>query len=139
MADFTRELCEAIYETSARLKKCIESKGSDDLNSIAIKLETLAEAALIDGGIPLNVCDMINNAQQLVKKEICHSHTECERYQAPVNHEGLRGRPKFIISYEQLAFFQGLFLALEIMRNIYGSHRFLTDCIFYLFSRQQLY
>jgi len=110
MANSDRDnLLETLLNINQRLQG---NSGSNNTDSVALRLEAVVEAALLNGNISLEVCDLINQARQLLQKEFETCDNACEpasSYQAPVAREvGHTGRPKFIISEQQLLFFKGV-------------------------------
>ena len=78
---------------------------ADDSGQISLRLESLSEAALLNGDISLEVIDLMNQARQQLNSSVSPGYSS---YTAPVLREGRRGRPKFQISEEQLLFFKGI-------------------------------
>jgi hypothetical protein len=104
------QLLEALDNIQRRLE---ESPNGESICYVALRLEVIAEAALLNGNIPVQVCDLINHARQLLQKEANEPKMpeSSSGYEAPIgSEEGRRGRPKLFISYEQMLFFKGLLL-----------------------------
>ena len=77
----------------------------DDAGQISLRLESLSEAALLNGDISLEVIDLMNQARQRLNSSVSPGYSS---YRVPVFREGRRGRPKFQISEDQLLFFKGI-------------------------------
>ena len=99
--DFRRELANSLNEIIGGLE------GADQRTAI-LRLEVLYETALIDGDVPLDAIDLIDQARkQLVANQ--NFQQPFHGYQAPLlTGDGRRGRPKFSISEEQILFFRGI-------------------------------
>ncbi|XP_068692194.1 uncharacterized protein [Montipora foliosa] len=99
-----QQLLTALHQIIADL----ETVGGDtipDMGLVGLKLETLGEAALLNGDNCLVAIDLINQARQLCVSSGAYS--SYRSYEAPVlRQEGRRGRPKFDITEEQLLFFR---------------------------------
>ena len=103
-----QQLLTALHQIIADL----ETVGDDtipDMGLVGLKLETLGEAALLNGDISLLAIDLINQARQSCISSGAYS--SYRSYEAPVlRQEGRRGRPKFDIKEEQLLFFKGMLI-----------------------------
>ena len=118
-----QELLTALNQIIVDLET-VDDGAIPDADLLGLRLETLSEAALLNGDIPLEVIDLMNQARQLCNN--IDSSSSYRSYEAPVIREGgRRGRPKFDINEEQLRFFKGI--------SIYDSIfiiRVLADSIF---------
>lgn len=83
-----------------------QSSNSEEHELCATRLEILSENALLHSGISLEIVDFLNHASCLLKKKT-NLEREFESYEAPLQRQGGRGRPRFLISEEQLLFFKG--------------------------------
>ena len=103
-----QQLLTALHQIIADL----ETVGGDtipDMGLVGLKLETLGDAALLNGDISLLEIDLINQARQLFISSGANS--SYRFYEAPVLRlESRRGRPKFDITEEQLLFFRGMLI-----------------------------
>ena len=101
-------LLETLNNIIQRLEECRCNEG-DSYESVALRLEVVVESALLDETIPLDVCDLINQARQVLQKnQISCDQQSTSSFEAPVLREdGRRGRPRFSISEEQLLYFKG--------------------------------
>ena len=70
------------------------------------RLEVMAESVLSHESISLDIVDMLNEVINILKKQ-AGLEGDFHSYEAPVRRKETRGRPKFIISEEQLLFFKG--------------------------------
>lgn len=70
------------------------------------RLKVLAESALTHESIPLDLVDLLHQAINILKKKVGLS-DDFHSYAAPVESQRRQGRPKFVISEEQLLFFRG--------------------------------
>ena len=70
------------------------------------RLEVMAVCALSHESISLDIVDMLNEVINILKKQ-AGLEGDFHSYEAPVRRNETRGRPKFIISEEQLLFFKG--------------------------------
>ena len=105
--DQRRELANAIRQIIERLSDA-GTAGVDNnytMQTLALRLEVLAETSLINADIPLEVIDLLNSARTLIQVN-GSSTSEFISYEAPRIRNGERGRPKFIITEEQLVFFK---------------------------------
>ena len=92
----------ALNEVIADLEASDDSRVAD-AGSMSLRLETLGETALLNGDIPMEVIDLLNQARQKLN-EITEP-SPYSSYTAPVLP---RGRPKFDITEDQLRFFKGI-------------------------------
>ena len=99
--DFRREL-------SNSLNEIVNGLEGSDKQTVILRLEVLYETALINGDVPLDAIDLIDQARkQLIANQ--NFQQPFHSYQAPLlTGDGRRGRPKFSISEEQLLFFRGI-------------------------------
>ena len=96
----------SLNETVLELEGIAGDAGKAD--QISLRLESLSEAALLNGDISLEVIDLMNQARQRLSNS--SASPSYSSYTAPVyGEEGRRGRPRFHISEEQLLFFKGIF------------------------------
>ena len=103
MESFKTEPVNAIEDVISMLT---DTPGRDSRELCAMRLEILAENALVHQDIPLEAVDMINKAIHTLKETFERIH---EPYQASLDQTTRRsiGRPKYSISEEQLTFFRG--------------------------------
>lgn len=97
-----QELLTALNQVIADLET-VDDGAIPEAGLLGLRLETLSEAALLNGDIPLEVIDLMNQARQLCNN--IDSSSSFRSYEAPVLRGGQRGRPKFDINEEQLRFF----------------------------------
>ena len=103
-----QQLLTALHQIIADLETVVDDTISD-MGLVGLKLETLGEAALLNGDISLLGIDLINQARRLCIGSGAYS--SYRSYEAPVlRQEGRRGRPKFDITEEQLLFFRGMLI-----------------------------
>ena len=102
--DFRQQLLVGMNELVKDLEDCERHGRVSD--TTGVRLEVLCEAALVNGDIPLEAIDLMNEARRHLNETSRH---QCFRgYETPVvNVGGRRGRPKFSISEELLQFFRG--------------------------------
>ena len=103
MDEYRSELRAALEDLIVLLQES-SSGGNHDL--CCVKLEILAENALLVESIPLEIVDVLNQAIATFKNKN-DAEREFASYEAPAEMQGGRGRPKFAISEEQLLFFRG--------------------------------
>ena len=100
MEEYLTQLRDALEEVASVLQ---ESSNAEDLDLCAVRLETYAENALLQNNISLQIVDILNKAANILKNKV-----DAERrfppYEAPVEQRGTRGRPKFVITEQQLTF-----------------------------------
>ena len=102
MESFRTELVNAIEDVISMLT---DTPSRDSRELCAMRLEILAENALVHQDIPLEAVDMINKAIHTLKETFERIH---EPYQASLDQTTRSiGRPKYSISEEQLTFFRG--------------------------------
>ena len=107
--DQCRELSYAINKILVELSD-VQSVNEENLHIFqtnALRLEVLAKVSLATVDIPLEVVDLLNYARARIKKACNFSSSELKSYEAPLIRNGERGRPKLVISEEQLMFFKG--------------------------------
>ena len=96
--DFRQHLSDSLNEIIEYIQEGGNRGG--DLENTVLRLEVLYEAALVNGDIPLDAVDLINQART--------QQQPFRGYEAPaVSEAGRRGRPKFAISEKQLLLFRG--------------------------------
>lgn len=120
-----QELLTALNQVIADLET-VDDGAIPEAGLLGLRLETLSEAALLNGDIPLEVIDLMNQARQLCNN--IDSSSSFRSYEAPVLREGgQRGRPKFDINEEQLRFFKGISIynSIFIIRVAHGIFFFL--------------
>nr|XP_058969483.1 uncharacterized protein LOC131795899 [Pocillopora verrucosa]XP_058969484.1 uncharacterized protein LOC131795899 [Pocillopora verrucosa] len=102
--DFRQHLSDSLNEITEYIQEGGNRGG--DLENTVLRLEVLYEAALINGDIPLDAVDLINQARTHLNVNL-HQQEPFRGYEAPaVSEAGRRGRPKFAISEKQLLFFR---------------------------------
>jgi hypothetical protein len=109
--DHQSELSDAIKQIIASLSviQTGAEENSYTLQMCALRLEVLAEASLATIDVPLEVADLLNSARAHIK--VCDSsRSGFIPYEAPLASNRERGRPKFVISEEQLMFFIGMYI-----------------------------
>jgi hypothetical protein len=113
--DHRTELSDAISQIINSLSaiQIANQENPYTLQTCALRLEVLAETSLTTVDIPLEVVDLLNCARTYIKNVCDPSTSGFISYEAPLNRNGERGRPKFVISEEQLVFFKG---------NVYGKY-----------------
>ena len=103
--DFRQHLSDSLNEITEYIQEGGNRGGN--LENTVLRLEVLYEAALINGDIPLDAVDLINQARTHLNVNL-HQQEPFRGYEAPaVSEAGRRGRPKFAISEKQLLFFRG--------------------------------
>ena len=101
-----QQLVAALNDVLTDLESTGDGRVADE-GSISLRLETLSETALLNGDIPMEVIDLLNQARQMLNKS--KEATPYSSYTAPViPSAGRRGRPKFDITEDQLQFFRGM-------------------------------
>ena len=90
--DAKRQLLTGLNQVVTDLEE-VGSTQLPDSGPISLRLEALSEPALLNGDIPLEVIDFMNQACQQLQDTVSPSHSS---YRAPImREEGHRGRPKF--------------------------------------------
>ena len=117
--DHRSELSDAITEIINALSaiQTASQENQYSLQTYALQLEVLAEISLASVDIPLEVVDLLNSARTYIKNACGSSASGFLSYEAPLTRNGERGRPKFVISEEQLAFFKGMHTASTIDKS----------------------
>ena len=106
MDEFKTQLINALEDVVQTLGV---ARNTVDFEWYVRRLQVLAESALSQESIPLDVVDRLNEAANHLKSCIREEDSHVP-YQAPiVFNEGRRGRPRFFISEDQLVFFRGTF------------------------------
>ena len=103
MDEYRSELRAAFEELIVLLQ---ESSSGGNRELCCVRLEILAENALLVESIPLEIVDVLTQAIAALKNKN-DVEKEFASYEAPAEIQGGRGRPKFSISEEQLVFFRG--------------------------------
>ena len=109
---FLRLLRNSVEEIANALREDSHENGELSIR----RLEVLAEQAMSCDGVTLDVVDMLNEAKNLLKQQR-NNDKEYSSYQAPQEVSGLRGRPRFAISEEQICFFQGAHVIKNVLQH----------------------
>ncbi|XP_022783507.1 uncharacterized protein LOC111324260 [Stylophora pistillata] len=106
--DFRQHLLDSLNEIIEHIQEGGNRGG--DLENTVLRLEVLYEAALVNGDIPLEAVDLINQARTHLNVNL-NQQEPFQGYEAPaVSEVGRRGRPNFAISEQQLLFFRVIFV-----------------------------
>ena len=110
--DHPSELSDAITQIINALSsiQTASEENQYSLQTYALRLEVLVETSLASVDIPLEVVDLLNSARTYLKNACGSPTSEFSSYQAPLTRNRERGRPKFVISEEQLEFFKGMYI-----------------------------
>ena len=113
--DHPSELSDAVTQIINALSsiQTASEENQYSLQTYALWLEVLGERSLASVDIPLEVVDLLNSARMYLKNACGSPTSEFSSYQAPLTRNGERGRPKFVISEEQLEFFKGMYINCE--------------------------
>lgn len=104
--NYTMELRNAVEQIIMILQ---QSSRKEDHELCVTRLEILCENALANDDIPIQIVDILNQAKIFLQNNI-HTEREFNSYEAPLERQQRRGRPRFVISEEQLRFFTGKYI-----------------------------
>lgn len=130
MDEYRTQLQNAIEEIVGIL---LRSSNAEDLDLCSVRLESYAENALLQDNIPLEIVDLLSKAANILKDKVT-AERRFASYKAPVERRETRGRPKFLISEEQLAFFKGNYHRAKFQLrniNISISHRMIKRLVYF--------
>ena len=103
---FRQYLLDSLIEIIGNLKES-GRLGQRSENMLRKRLTVLCEAALVNGDVPLEIIDFMDQARRLLNVAL-KDRRSFRGYEAQaVNKGGRTGRPTFSISEEQLVFFEG--------------------------------
>ena len=95
--EFFQYLLNSLNEITGNLGRGSETR-------LSLRMTVLCEAALENGDVSLEIINLMHQARRLLSVALEDQRSFCPYEPPAVTEQGRRGRPKFAISEQQLAF-----------------------------------